>query len=268
MLLVLAPRSDETARRLAARAALLGIPCAHVDRFRDLSLSASCERDGAVTVRLLLRNGQVPVTAVFNRGVPNAEGDVGSFAQAEIVAACWTALACLPGPVINRPSRLGYMPSVEPTLLAATGVCNYESRAGTLATVRSPRVSDGHGAVSLHRLRDGAFLGHMAQWQSDLESELVVGTPFDPEMTRHLLVVGRRTFDLSRADGSLEGTAAAKVAPLVAEMRGRHATFALAVVESSNDVSVRLLSTTVFPTFRHFSHVEENVYDALLEFLS
>jgi hypothetical protein len=202
MLLVLASPADPAADRFAAWARAAGVDCARPLDWRDVHMSVHAGRDCALQVDILVGAEAAPANAVFSRGLPLAwsTDEAERFRYSEVAATWWTALAAFTGPVVNRPTRAGFTPTLDLASLA-TSVPGLRSR----SFIAPPRADLGAGPVmNVHRSATASSSAacRIARPRRD---ELYVYTPFDPTRVVRLLVAGRRVFDLSKPDGRLDG---------------------------------------------------------------
>jgi hypothetical protein len=121
--------------------------------------------------------------------------------------------------------------------------------------------------VSGHRLRDGWFLGHLDAESTILDShEVHIFRSFDPNQTLHILLAGNRIFNLTNYSGQVEPRFVQRLQPLVSELRHRHATFSLVVLEQTM-TELRMLHANAFPGVHHYRHIEPDVHQALVDYL-
>src|SRR5665213_1333172 len=199
VLLILAGAEDRTAQRFGASAERLGIPCAIPRSAAEVGMRMLAERDGTVSCRLSIGEEQQPVRAVLNRGLPFSDQP---FVEAELMASWWAALACFPGPVINRPSRDGFLPNPD-VLRLASPESGIELPPIRIATSRELAI---HApATHLRRLSDGGHAGSFAAVPEAGfdDGEVYAATRFDPSRTCQVLVAGNEFFDLSHENGCL-----------------------------------------------------------------
>src|SRR5579883_1032183 len=263
-ILLLGQPNDETLVRFAAFAEEHGQTCVIAPTWSDLNCSVQVERTGAVTVRL--EKDRIPFQGIINRGASPAQpADAEQvFMEAESLATWWSALACFPGPVINRPSRWGFVPHLESLTLARLVPGEVLAPAVLSTTpVRPP----GGPEVNIHRVRDRSYLGRFSSRTScDWRRDVYVSTPFDPERTRALLLVGQRLFDLSTPTGEVEQELSEALSPCVQVLQQRQATFCSLIIEW-NEARLRFLSLNAFPLYHHYQRLAERVHQALLEYL-
>ncbi len=255
---------DETLVRFAAFAEKQGQTCVITPAWSDLDCSVQVERTGSVTVRL--EKDGIPFQGIINRGAPPAQPANAEqvFLEAESLATWWSALACFPGPVINRPSRWGFVPHLELLTLArlVPGVVLAPAVFST-TPVRSP----GGPEVNIHRVRDRSYLGRFSALSAcDFQRDVYVSTSFNPEQTRALLLVGRRLFDLSTAEGEVAPELSELLAPCIQALQQRQATFCSLIIEWS-EAGLRFLSLNAFPLYHHYQRLAGHVHQALLEYL-
>jgi hypothetical protein len=268
MLLALAPAEDELTERFLAYARARGVRCARWPEDRD-SIRACTKLDdnGAIEVSIYGDRAGTRVRAVLNRGVhlavaPASEDD--GFRHSETLAAWWSALAFFTGPVVNRPAHEGFTPNVDPvSLVRATRVVDMAPThlvSRSMCGLEAPR-------VNVHRVRDARFLGTRADLSdaSILDEEACALTGFDPERTRHIVVAGSRAFQIAGPGAPAE--CPSLLGPLVSEVRRRHATLSLLVVDHAEE-KPRLVHATALPTAGQIRVMEAEIQRSLLEYLT
>lgn len=267
-LLVLAQPYDETARRFVAFAEERGIHCLMPRLASEPELSVEVERDGSATVEIRAGDGWTRVRGVLNRGLPRVEGpsEGEQFRSAETLASWWAALALFPGPVINRPSGMAFIPdlSISPLVRDAAGIRAAPAQIGS----EPPRLP-AEPRVNIHRLRTGEYLGYLSaagDSRGIVDDEILVYTGFDPAQTLHILLAGSQTFNLSSDLGYLSPPLERRLAPLTERLRALDARFSLLVVQPGIDI-IRVVHATPFPSIRQYERIAAAVHEALLEAL-
>jgi hypothetical protein len=263
-ILLLGQPNDETLVRFAAFAEKHGQACVIAPTWSDLNCSVQVERTGSVRVRL--EKDRTPFQGIINRGVSPAQpADADQiFLEAESLATWWSALACFPGPVINRPSRWGFVPHLELLTLARL-VPGVVLAPAVLST--TPVRPAGGPEVNIHCVRDRSYVGRFSSLSArDYPRDVYVSTAFDPERTRALLLVGQRLFDLSTPTGEVERELSELLVPCVQVLQQRQATFCSLIIEW-NEAGLRFLSLNAFPLYYHYQRLAERVHQALLEYL-
>jgi hypothetical protein len=268
MLLVLASPNDQTAIRFAAYARASGAPCLITDQVNSVDLRVAAERDGRTISEIRFPGESAPVEGVLSRvwaPVLSSTSD-SQFQAAETLACWWSVLACFPGPVINRPSRTGFVPNLDLSLLNRSD-SNIQLAPVCLGT--SPPIHSADSQLNVHRVRDGQFIGRISSdtTVSLNEDELHIFTQFDPLQTIHVLLAGNRVFDLSNERGQVAPTLEAQLLPILAQLQARNATFSFIVLQRDT-MGVRLLHASPFPGVHHYRHIESQVHEGLLEYLT
>jgi hypothetical protein len=263
MLLVLAPSADETAARILESAKVAGIEAIRESDIAAFRLSVRANPDLRTSVTITTRDTNVPITAVINRGIGLTERGAGEFEAGEVCAGWWTALACFEGPVLNRPTRMGFLPDLQPGI--------FENAAGIAPTdirfVMGCYEHRGPRAANVHRLHDGLYLGRVGTDPSILEfDDAVKITYFDPAATIHVIVAGDRLFDLTESKSELHHHHAAQLKSFQEWCHTKGIYFAIIVLEP-NGGYFRVLSGSVLPAFQQYRAVEKAVHSSLLEFL-
>lgn len=267
MLLVLGSLEDQTTKCFVHYARTQGVVCEVANNWREPILTVQADRRGSMTVSISAGNPQTRVSAVMNRGTgtPRSGNADVDFLEAETLAAWWTALAAFPGPVINRPGKLGWMPAIEPTSLLRPPITSF-TLGGAIAATGIPKIR-WTLPVNVHRLRDGYYMGRLADCEGTIDpTELHTFTPFSPDRTIHFLIAGRQVFDLSVPDGCVSQERAKQLAPLLYVLRARGASFSLLVVEPSEG-KLFIRHSTAFPSIHQYSHIQSTVHQALLRYL-
>jgi hypothetical protein len=256
-LLVVAPDTDETARRFADFAIGKGIPAVVVNGFGRVQITVRATRDRASRTAITFDGAEV--TGVLNRGVgdwghePDAER---AFVAAETYAAFWSALALWPGPVVNRPSTLGFFPRLDPLELAGSGA---------VAPPRTVILNDGSApGRDVYRLPDWTRAEPDAPRS---RFEVVQITDLDPTRTRHVLLAARDAYDVGRSGDRLDAGTADRLAPVLGWLRRCGVEFADFTVEHNGGVP-RLFDVSCWPSHHLFAHLEDRVYAALLSRLT
>jgi hypothetical protein len=111
MLLILASEDDSAAQSLARAVERAGQLCAITWEFANIDLTAQCSRSGSTSVKLSCRKSGNPITGVVNRLCLPPERAALDFLGYERIAVWWAALAHFRGPVVNRPSPFGVLPT-------------------------------------------------------------------------------------------------------------------------------------------------------------
>jgi hypothetical protein len=254
-LLVIAPDTDETARRFADFAVAKGVATTVSSGFgRDrVGVTVRVTRDRACRARITFDGAEV--SGILVRGV----GDWGSetdaeraFAAAETYAALWSAVALWPGPVINRPSAQGFFPRLDPLQLAGSGA---------VTPPRTVILNDGSAPGSdVYRLPGWTRLDPDAPRS---RFDVVQITDTDPARTRRILVAGTGVFEVSRTSEPLHGYLAARVIPVLDWLQRSGIGFADFTVEQEDGVP-RLVDVSCWPSHQLFQDIEDRVYAALL----
>ena len=187
MLLVLAPMEDEVAVRFEHAARSHGVP---VTRATMEAVSMRVALDSAGTAGVALACDGEPVRGVLNRGF--AIDPAAAFDDSERLAAWWSALACFDGPVVNRPSRVGFLPELD-TLSLPAHVPGLALAPMSIGSAAPPEVVG--RTINVHSARDGRFLRRGGGEDCE-DDDLRSYTAFDPERTFRILVVGDRCFTI------------------------------------------------------------------------
>ena len=251
MLLVLAPPKDEVAARFERLVQSRGIAVERATA-ETVSLNVGLDRSGSATVEL--RASGAPVHAVLNRGLDIDPAT--QFQDSEWLAAWWAALAYFPGPVVNRPSQAGFLPELD--VLSLVERVPSLNLAPMHIGSRAPPSLAGR-VVNVHSARDGHFIGRD---DASGDEELLQYTEFDPERTCRIILAG----DKCLATGFTPPAASGAIKMLENELRARGATFSCVVLQV-NSSSVELLHATSVPSTPHYLEIENDVHEALLEYL-
>ncbi|MFG2951370.1 hypothetical protein [Streptomyces adustus] len=257
-LLVLAPSDDETARMFCAFAAERGHRAVMPRGFNEVCVTVTSGRDASYHVDLRVAGEQV--RGVLHRGIgaPGGEDGDAMFAHAEALAVWWSALALWQGPTVNRATRQGFLPPLDPLLLARVpGVTLPPSSLGRPLHAAAPAQR-----VNVHRERDGRFLGRDTEAQ--VPDEILRFTLFDPDRVRYVLLAGDQVFEPSETGGIPAVATRAALAPLLDRLRSLGADFCLLVLEPTGG-GWRLLHVSALPTYHQFEPVLHPVFQALLD---
>lgn len=267
MLLVLAHPEDKMATAFAEYAKAKGICCNVVHDWCDIDASITADRTAGVKVDLRCGRDKIPVTAVLNRGVSLESSNVSveeQFRSSEVLATWWSVLTYFPGPVVNRPSRFGFIPNVDLFSIAAS-LPNIALPYGSISSHwKNPPSSS---LVNVHRLCDNQYLGYLDDVYPCLnESDIYIFTPFNPSNVTRILIAGDEVIDLAYHQEYSKQERLQFVDPIAAELRRRNATFSLITIERQTN-ECRLLHATSFPGLHYYHHIVNYVHDALLEYL-
>jgi len=254
MLLVLAPPEDEVATRFERMVRSRGVGVARA-AIGTVSMQVELTRSGTASVELRALGARVH--GVLNRGL--SIDSESQFEDSERLAAWWSALAYFPGPVVNRPSRLGFLPELD-VLSLVERVPNLDLAPMHIGSKTPPSLTG--SITNIHSARDGRFLG---RGNLHGEEELCLFTGFDPERTCRILWAGDKSFATDIKPSASIG-AAGVIKALGKELRSLSATFSLVVLQVSSS-SIELVHATPVPNLSNFMELEEDVYEALLNHL-
>ncbi|MFI6513334.1 hypothetical protein ACIBCT_37510 [Streptosporangium sp. NPDC050855] len=256
-LLVIAPDTDETARRFADFALSCGVSTVVANGFGRVQITVRASRDRACRTRITVDG--VEVSGILTRGVgdwgrePDAER---AFVSAETYAALWSAIALWPGPVVNRPSAQGFFPRLDPLQLVGSGA---------VAPPPTVILNDGSAPGSdVYRLPDWTRVDPEV---SRSRFDVVQISDGDPARARRILVAGTDVFEVSGTGERLGAGMADLVAPVLAWLRRSGMEFVAFTVEPGRGVP-RLLDVSCWPGHFLFPHIEDRVYAALLDRLA
>jgi hypothetical protein len=254
MLLILAPSEDEAAMRFErmVQSRGIGVTRATMDA---VSVYVGLDRSGTASVELSVLG--VPVHGVLNRGL--AIDPATQFEDSERLAAWWSGLAYFPGPVVNRPSRLSFLPELD-VLLLAERVPNLSLSPMHIGSIAPPSFVG--RTTNVHSAHDGHFIGRDT---TPAKKELFLYTSFDPERTSRFVLAGDKCFATDIAPSS-HTSASGVIESLRHELRAQSATFSFVVFQVSSS-SVELIHATPVPGIQHYEKIEEDVHEALLEYL-
>jgi hypothetical protein len=266
ILLVLAGAADQTAQRFVSAARRRGVDCVIPKSAEQMNIRLRAGRDGSTTCELSFGAEQLPVRAVLNRGLSaGAEGEAHPFIEAELLATWWSVLACFPGRVINRPSRMGFLPDLDVVRLTAR---HASLKLPRIQIATSRRVVFRTPATHIRQLSDGCHVGSFHR-PPDTEfniADVYAATEFDPLKTRQLLLAGRCLFDLAHETGEMPPGLEQQLRGLLEQLCDEQANFCLLVVQEYGN-ELRLVHTSPFPSAHQYQHFEDRVNQALLEYL-
>jgi hypothetical protein len=255
-LLVLAPRTDETARRFARFADGHGVPAVVADGFGRVQVTVHATRERVCRTRFTVDGTEV--RAILVRGVtdwghePDAER---AFVRAETYAAFWSAVALWPGPVVNRPSARGFFPRMDPLELAASGA---------VAPPRTVILNDGTApGDDVYRISDWTT---MAPGAPRSRFDVVRIDDRHPAGAHRILVAGTAVFELtgSGAGQLLEPALVRRLSPVLDWLARNGMDFADFTVEREGGVP-RLVDVSCLPGHHLFADIEDRVHAALLD---
>jgi hypothetical protein len=196
--------------------------------------------------------GGIPVTCAVNRSLP-PRPDLGTGEDNDLLATWWAALALLPGRVVNRPSREGFipMPRVPGALLT--------TRPGPLAAGDVANVHDAH---------TGRFLYRAENAHQPTGAPVLRVTPFDPGRTWRLMLAGNQAIELhAPVDGPTARDRAA-VDAVFSSLRASGLGLALVVLSRGRDGAMRTVAVNPLPSLAHYQDHVEQVHDALIGWLA
>jgi hypothetical protein len=258
ILLILCQRADPVAERFAAHAGGRGLRCVLAHDAWHLAITAEARRDGQIMASIRVPGEEGMVGAVFNRAYPQDIGS-GDFQAAEWFAAWWSILAVLPRPVLNRPTRAGWRPLLDPLQLCQA-VPGVHPAAGLLHAAPARRHATTNGRRPDAAVAQGATNKVTIPPGGDIELSK------QAQPTLRILVAGHHLFNLDSSTGELAPAEAERLAPLVAELRRREARFCTVSLACAGS-DLTLVNASVFPQLSQFAPCERAVYDALLEYL-
>jgi hypothetical protein len=261
-LLVLARPEDHMASCFVTYAQAMGICCARPTQINDIDLCISVESDRHSKVEIYFGQEHIPIHSILNRGWPFSTMD--QFQTAETYAAWWSAVACFSGPVINRSSRFGLVPDIEP-LSIIKNVVNIDIPNIFIGSNKRPSLSEPE--LNVH-LPDGRYIGRMnKQLELQLhEDEVYTFTGFDPKQIKYILLAADHTFDLSNEHGCLPSLLEEQLSDLILFLRTQNITFGLLVLQIDKP-KIRLVRVNPFPALQQYKHIDNEVHSALLEYL-
>ena len=265
MILVLAHPTDLAARSFVSFAEEAGVRCFFPQDIEEVALSVESDRTGKVTVMLCNGEATSPVHGILNRGLPIISGDDAEerFKLSETLAAWWTALACFKGPVINRPSREGYLPSLDVLSFSKYGLDIAPTYISTnmLFQLNEPQ-------VNLYLLRNGELIqkGRREISNTAIENEVFSLTGFDPNQTFYTALVGHQLFNLSDVSGEFSAYMKDKLRAVQEALISKSALFSLLVLQH-HDQRLRIIQANSFPALYHYQHLSSRVNQSLLNYL-
>jgi hypothetical protein len=249
MILILARAQDALAGQLAQLLEQAGRPYQLVHDLHKLKMTVCAERDTSSSVRFSLNATEKHFTAIMPRLYPTLI-DSQTFLGSERLAA-WSALALFQGTVINRPSRLGFIPSVDAHFLPPRA---------TLAV--TPPMPPPGCLINAQEASTGRFLRR----EEVTSTQLTRFTVFDPIHTARLLIVGEHVFDV-RKGVKLEATEIkAFNLPWHFTFQKHEVPFMLVTLECF--ATPRLLEVNYFPVPSQYESVATRVHQILVSELT
>lgn len=190
MLLILAAPEDANASAIASDMAIAGAPAIVTNAISDVEWELRLDTHGACAVHVLHRTSRAMITAIINLSGMWPDKVDDEFTAAEHTAAWWALLATFAGPVINRPTRQGLLPSLDRLRTAAVpGV--WQGAWALRAAWTGGRYADRHALVQSAVTRQA--LATLAPDGSIAAREDVVEvTPCLAKSVHRVAVAGRR----------------------------------------------------------------------------
>jgi hypothetical protein len=205
------------------------------------------------------------IGAAINRGgLPSApmEDHEEHFALDERIALWWTALALLDGPVINRPTRFGFLPMGE--------IARLTHHDGAIRTRARWISHDSAGTewpkcrTNFHRVSSGV---HVADPSRSLggspPGDILRATPFDPNAVRRVIVAGTAVFTPGWRPASDEDERL--LAEIVGALREVGNYCVLTVEQSAGQWFS--LACQFSPAPHDYRNIDDDVHDALAAYL-
>lgn len=266
MILVLAHPADLAAKSFVAFAEKAGVSCSVPESLEQISVCVESDRNGMTNVMLWHGEENSPVHSILNRGLPMAPGNdsVGSFKYAETLAAWWTTLACFNGPVINRPTREGF---IAPLDVLAFSRCGLDMAPMYITTETIPDIRE--PKINFHRTRNGELLRNDEAATPDYlpANEVVNITGYDPDKTFYAILAGDQWINPTDTSGGFSCYMADKLQASREILMNKSASFSLLVLQH-HEQEIRLVQANPFPALYHYQHISDRVNQSLLNYLT
>jgi len=187
------------------------------------------------------------------------------FAANERLAAWWAALALFTGPVINRPSRHGYLPDIRPLQLLAskpsTTLRSAWTEAQWLSESDSPPPGDA-AALHVRNIATGRWVTP-SERAALSEQAVVCATPYDPARILRVVVAGA---DVVAVGPRLSPADAAEVMDLCATLIDRDLFCSL--VLQRDEAELAILAVDCFPSPASLLPFWRQIEDGLMRCLT
>lgn len=251
MLALIGHEGDAVCDALMHAADRAGLPA---ERVRDpAQWTVTVQLNGHGGSRVDLRTpGGLPVTCAVNRSLPPSPG-LGLAESNDMLATWWAALALLPGRVVNRPGREGFIPAPQPPAAYLT------TRPGPPGTASRANVHDAHTGRFLYR-DDGPH--------PPAPAPVLRVTPFDPDQTWRLMLAGDQVIELhAPATGLTAGDRDAGEAD-ISTAKAAGLGLALMVLSRTCGGPMRMVALNPLPSLPHYLDRQEQVHSALMRWLA
>jgi hypothetical protein len=263
VLLILAKQNDLTADKLLKYFKSKNIKCIKSDNTEKFTITVIANRKSSFKSGIIYRN-KYPITSILNRGI-NFNSQINSFESSEVFAAWWSCLACFKGKVINRPSRIGFIPFTDVNLIT-NEVKQLQLPPLAYSSDIKFLSSDKGSVINIHSLNNYNFLGRLSDQTSLQKDDVYVFTNFTPEKVVFLLIAGNDIYELSTPDGELKTLPKKITQQLKRALLRYNANFHLVVLEKNNHI-YSLVHTSPFPTYHQYKHLEIKIHFSLYKYL-
>jgi len=251
MLALIGYEGDAVCDALARAANRVGLAVGLVRDPASWKVTVRLDRAGRGRVDVRDPNG-VPVTCAVNRSLPRRP-ELGPGEDDDLLATWWAALALLPGRVVNRPSREGFIPA--PPV------------AGALLTTRPGPLGAGDVA-NVHDAHTGRFLYRADSAHQPTEAPVLRVTPFDPGRTWRLMLAGDQAIELHAPVDGLTARDRDTAEAIFSSLRAYGLGLALVVLSRCRDGAMRTVAVNPLPSLAHYQNHAEQVHDALMGWLA
>ncbi|MEO6501905.1 MAG: hypothetical protein ABIQ09_08330 [Jatrophihabitantaceae bacterium] len=249
MLALIGHPGDPVCAALQARADRVGVSAVTVTD--PASWTITVELPGAPGARLTGPSGE-RISCAVNRGLPVTAG-LSAAESSDLLAAWWACLALLPEPVVNRPDATGFVPTpdVRASVLVTEGWLERLRFAGP--------------AVNLHDAARGSFLYRLGRQGSTPGAAVLAATAFDPQQTWRLMLAGSTVVELGRRAEVTEEQQN-QVGEITQQLQSAGQVCTLVVLTWCRNRVVVVAANPV-PSLAHYAGCEEQVHDALFDWL-
>lgn len=262
MVLILARKDDFTANMLKDHFKNLNIPCVLSNQMNKFQFGLTADCYGETW--LSLQYGENTISSIINRGMATDED---TFNNSETTAAWWSVMASFKGPVINRPSRLGFLPFVESNVI--TKQLNYlqparivySNTAAELAFEDDPLLT-----CNIHSAYNNKYLGHLVADSCLNDDEAYKFTGFNLDNTHSFLIAGDDHYCLSHPEGITSPEFEPVLTDIKTELQKYNANFYYLVLEDTEQ-GYCLTHTSPFPSYELYKHIADQVEHSLYKYL-
>lgn len=269
-LLILADLTDYTSKSFILYARSKGVHCIVPQLTDEFTLCVNSQQDQQLSIEVYVKNEKIHIHGILNRGLPLSYDKISSeeeFRIGENLATWWALVALFPGPVVNRSSRLGFIPNVDlHTISKEVSGLKLGSIFVTTDCFLPPLLTEPQ--VNIHLTRNGEYLGKISKDDRIAlsQDEVFTLTGFDPSLTSQVLLAGNKVFDLTLRSSSLSCQKLNVLQDLISYFRSININFATITLEHTED-TYKIIQINLFPSVQQYQHIENEVNEGLFDFL-